>query len=346
MSSLPNRGKPYFLGWFADNERELRDLDRCVWSPHASAAFRASLERRYGDIAALNKAWGAVFTSFDDLAARRPEPALCAGPMHEDFRAFSRELLRRYHEILLRTIREEDPGRLAFTNRFMLGDVGSLTENLDLCRGYDAIAVNLYPANNSFGLAEHELAVLRLVHEKSGKPLLLGEWSVPARDSGLYNNPQKLDWSWPQTVATQRDRANQAARVQADFYNLPFMLGAHFFIWRDFDSAVRQANRGIFKASGEPWREIQDGLRQVNLRIQKLWGAASQCRRPFGGVRARKKPARPGLNFSHPCESLLLRTSLKYWPGGTARRVAGRQKARTSPALLPRPIHPIILRGN
>ncbi len=263
------RDKPYFLAWFADNEREMRDLYRYVWSPNAAASFRASLERKYPGIAALNEAWGATFTSFDDLAARKPEPALTAGPMYEDFRAFSRELLRRYNDILLRTIRREDPGRLVFTNRFMLGGIGSLVENLDLCDGYDAIAVNLYPANNSFGLAPDELAVLRLVHEKSGKPLLLGEWSVPARDSGLYNNPERLDWSWPQTVATQRDRANQTARVQADFYNLPFMLGAHFFIWRDFDSPVRQANRGIFKVSGEPWPEMQDALRQVNLRIQK-----------------------------------------------------------------------------
>jgi hypothetical protein len=263
------KDKPYFLAWFADNERELRDLYRYVWSPHAAAAFRALLEKRYANIAALNKSWGASFASFDDLAARRPEPALGAGPMYQDFHAFSRELLRRYNDILLRTIREEDPGRLVFTNRFMLGNLRSLVENLDLCDGYDAIAVNLYPANNSLGLAPHELAALRLIHEKSGKPLLLGEWSVPARDSGLYDNPQRLDWSWPQTVATQRDRGNQTARVQADFYNLPFMLGAHFFIWRDFDSPVRQANRGIFKVSGEPWRELQDALRQVNLRIQK-----------------------------------------------------------------------------
>ncbi len=263
------KDKPYFLAWFADNEREQRDLYRYVWSPHASVAFRASLERKYSSIAALNKVWGARFASFDDLAARKPEPALSAGPMYQDFRAFSRELLRRYNDILLRTIRQEDPGRLVFTNRFMLGGIGSLVENLDLCGGYDAVAVNLYPSNNSFGLAPHELAVLRLVHEKSGKPLLLGEWSVPARDSGLYNNPERLDWSWPQTVATQRDRANQAARVQADFYNLPFMLGAHFFIWSDFDSPVRQANRGIFKITGEPWREMQDALREVNLRIQR-----------------------------------------------------------------------------
>jgi hypothetical protein len=265
----PVKEKPYFLAWFADNEREQRDLYRYVWSPNAAAAFRASLERQYRAIATLNKAWGTDFASFDDLAARKTEPRLRAGAMYTDFHAFGREILRRYNDTLLRVIREEDPGRLVFTNRFMLGDIQSLVENLDLYSGFDAIAVNLYPANLTYGLADHERAIMQLIHEKSGKPLLLGEWSVPARDSGLYNNPQRLDWSYPQTVATQRDRANQTARVQADFYNMPFMLGAHFFIWTDFDSSVRQANRGIFKVSGQPWPEMHQALRDVNSGISK-----------------------------------------------------------------------------
>ena len=187
--------------------------------------------------------------------------------MYQDFDAFRRELLRRYNEILLRVIREEDPGRLVFTNRFMIGEGRDLLDNLDLYSGYDAVAVNVYPENLHPGLEADQRALLHLIHEKTGKPLLIGEWSVPARDSGLYNNPERLDWSYPQTVATQRDRANQAARVQTEFYNLPFLVGAHYFIWRDFDSPARQANRGLFKASGEPWPEMQEALRAVNLRI-------------------------------------------------------------------------------
>lgn len=57
-------------------------------------------------------------------------------------------------------------------------------------------------------------------------------------------------------MPTQADRARQAAQVAVGFYNLPFLVGAHWFIWQDVDSEERQANRGLFKANGEPWSEL------------------------------------------------------------------------------------------
>ena len=90
---------------------------------------------------------------------------------------------------------------------------------------------------------------------------------MPALDSGLYNNPKRLDWSYPQTVENQTQRARQAAQFSADLYNLPFLIGAHWFTWSDFDSPTRQANRGLFKANGEAWVELQEVLREVNGRF-------------------------------------------------------------------------------
>jgi hypothetical protein len=37
--------------------------------------------------------------------------------------------------------------------------------------------------------------------------------------------------------------------------------------WKDIDSAARQANRGLFKASGEPWTELQDAIRRLTSAI-------------------------------------------------------------------------------
>jgi len=105
------------------------------------------------------------------------------------------------------------------------------------------------------------------MHARSGKPILIGEWSVPALDSGLYDNPKALDWSYPQTVGTQTERARQAATILGQLYNLPFIVGAHWFTWRDFDSAVRRANRGLFRASGEPWLELHISLSGIQSAI-------------------------------------------------------------------------------
>lgn len=261
------RGKSWFIGYFADNEVCHTELYRHVYSEHCSHAFRGFLESRYSDIAAVNEAWGTGFASLDALIAGRPEPTKRTGRMYDDFTAFEREIVTRYIDITLRVIREEDPDHLVISNRFMLDDIGAWMDHLDLYSRYDAIAVNLYPANQRAGLSDVEKLIYRTVHEKTGRPIIVGEWSIPALDSGLYDNPEKLDWSWNEAVGNQSERARQAARVTLGFYNMPFVVGAHWFIWSDIDEERRQANRGLVRAGGQPWDDLVEALTRAHARI-------------------------------------------------------------------------------
>jgi hypothetical protein len=262
------KDKPWFAAWFADNEIRFEDLYRRVASPHCAGALLAFLSHKYaGDIDRLNTAWNSHFASFEDLAAHRPDPILRQGPIYEDYREFSREIVEKHVEVTLRIIREEDPGRLVFSQRFMLGGLCEALDYIDLFAAYDGIAVNMYPCNQHPGLSEAEKAVLRVVHERTGKPILLTEWSIPALDFGLYQNPDKLDWSWEQVVTGQAERAAQAARVAADHYNLPFVVGSHWFTLRDIDNNRRQANRGLYRFNGAPWPELMQALSQVQNRF-------------------------------------------------------------------------------
>jgi len=260
-------GKPWFAGWFIDNERDHERLDRRVWSGHAGEAFRRRLEDRYRAVAGLNTAWGTSFASFDAVARAKPVALAREGTLYGDCLAFSREIVRRYVDSAVAAIREADPGGLVLTNRFMMGGIADTLLYLDLYAACDVVAVNLYPANRSPGLSGDELAILGEIHRRTGKPILIGEWSVPALDSGLYDNPAKLDWSWPEAVETQADRAGQAALVTAGFYNVPYVIGAHWFTWRDFDSPKRRANRGLIRASGEPWRALLDSFAAIHARM-------------------------------------------------------------------------------
>jgi hypothetical protein len=260
-------GKKWLAGWFIDNERDHGRLDRKVWSGHSGKAFRARLERRYRTIGKLNAAWGTAFASFDDLAAKKPVSAVRLGRMYEDCREFAREVVKRFVDTAVRAVREADPGALVFSNRFMLGGIEDTIDYLECYSACDGIAVNIYPSNRAPGIDPEQREVLGRISRISGKPILIGEWSVPALDSRLYDNPDRLDWSFPETVETQAERARQTACVLTDFYNLPFIVGAHWFTWSDFDSAKRQANRGLFTAKGEPWRELQDALAGVYSRL-------------------------------------------------------------------------------
>jgi hypothetical protein len=267
------RGKAWFAGWFADNEVSHRRLYLHVHSEHCAAALRAWLAERHGEVAGLNRAWGAAFGSFDDLPAGLARVHTAEGPVHEDLLGFEREIVRRYIETTLRAIRSEDPDHLVFSNRFMLGDAADWPRVLDLYAAYDGVAVNLYPKNREPGLSAREREVLEGVHRATGRPLIIGEWSIPAVDSGLYDG-SRLDWSWDEAVETQGQRARQAARVSVDFYNLPFLVGAHWFTWRDFDSERRRANRGLFGTDGRPWAELQQHLARAHRHI----AAASEPR--------------------------------------------------------------------
>ncbi|HWH69482.1 MAG TPA: hypothetical protein VNT26_08865, partial [Candidatus Sulfotelmatobacter sp.] len=198
---------------------------------------------------------------------RQPNPVLRQGAMYEDYRRFRREIVRRHIELTLQVLHDEDPGRLVFSQRFMMKHFSDWADLLDLFQAYDGIGVNMYPDNVVPGLGANERAALELIHQRTGKPLLVTEWSIPALDSRLYDNPAKLDWSWDCTVATQTERARQAARVALDQYNLPFVVGAHWFTWKDFNSEKRQANRGLVQANGQPWPELLQALGEVHTRL-------------------------------------------------------------------------------
>ena len=94
---------------------------------------------------------------------------------------------------------------------------------------------------------------------------------VPALDSGLYDSASSipLDWSYNEVVASQTQRARQAAHIALDLYNLPFVVGSHWFTWQDIDTQNRRANRGLFTSDNQPWPELLDELQQVHRKINR-----------------------------------------------------------------------------
>ena len=264
------RGDPNFVAWFVDNEIGFDHLHRFVWSPNCARALLAFLQARYPKIETLNQRWGASFANYDQLAAARPEPALDRGPMYDDFVAFERRLYQQYVDVTLRVTRAADPDHLIASNRHNLGGLPHWLRNIDLCSAYDLVAVNLYPCNQTPGVGSSGLAVLREVSRRTGRPVIIGEYSVPGLDSGLYEQKKAvLDWSFPQAVPTQAIRARQAAHITADFFNEPYMVGAHWFIYADFDSAQREANRGLVRIDGRPWEALVSELAAIHHGIDQ-----------------------------------------------------------------------------
>lgn len=73
-------------GWWRISAEEGGWLD---YSPYAVAAFRKWLRARHGDIATLNKRWGSIYASFDEIAPAKSYEAGHASWL--EFRQFSGE---------------------------------------------------------------------------------------------------------------------------------------------------------------------------------------------------------------------------------------------------------------
>jgi len=137
---------PAVVGWQTDNEFGCHDTVQS-YSAAAAEAFRTWLEERYGDVDALNRAWGTVFWSqeYTDFAQVDPPAGAVteAHPAHRlDFRRFSSEQVAAFNREQVEVLRAASPGR-AITHNFMglFTDFDHFSVGADL----DAAAWDSYP---------------------------------------------------------------------------------------------------------------------------------------------------------------------------------------------------------
>ena len=273
------KGKPWFAGWFMDNEIDYSSLYEYIWGDYSSREFIKYLKNKYKHIDDLNRAWISDFNpyryaSFDEILLKKPAPVEWEDPLYPDFIAFERKMIKEYIEYTCNMVKELDPDHLIISNRLNLDPMMSLYRSIDLWSAYDIVCVNIYPENLFFGFNKGELQILDWIHEKTGRPVIIGEWSIPAFDSGLYDfgeDPfdRRLDWSWPQVVMTQHERAKAYRTCMMQLASKPYMLGAAWFKVLDVNSETRRANRGLIDDDHQPYLDFIDTFRKTNLEINE-----------------------------------------------------------------------------
>ncbi len=271
------RDKPWFVGWFIDNELDLGSLFRYVWGKYSSQEFIRFLKDKYKEINNLNKSWTSSFgiynyTSFNDILLDKPEPAEWDDPLFVDFIAFERIMTKEYIDYTYNLVKKLDPNHLVISNRFDLGYMICLYRTIDLWSKYDVIAVNIYPENLYIGFDQGELEILDWIYKQTGKPIIIGEWSVPALDSNLYefgpdpyNRP--MDGSWSQALMTQKERGETYHACMLTLTSKPYIIGAAWYKMLDIDSLSRRANRGLIDSKNNPYKEMIEMVIKTNYEI-------------------------------------------------------------------------------
>ena len=131
---------PALAMWHVSNE--LGCHNGRSYSEVEAVAFRAWLERRYGDVEALNSAWGTAFWSqhyatWEEVQPPRIAPSFTNPTQQLDFARFSSDALRDQLRAESQILRRHTPDLPITTNFMVMGhfdkvDYGTWTDDLDL----------------------------------------------------------------------------------------------------------------------------------------------------------------------------------------------------------------------
>jgi hypothetical protein len=245
------------------------DLDRAWTSSHHVYAYTAFREVHGGDKPYIR--------SFDD-------------PVAADLYAFERVVYKIYVDTIINNIRRVEDEYLAthgtgfhhaiFSNRFAItGPVSAegVGRSMDIFGRFDAIGVNLYPNyNNSGTYHPRELLefVKRYFYDTTGKPLYVAEFGIAAEDADdVVNPPYLIVQRWrPKTVERQDQRGWGYQNLISTWANLPYMIGADWFMWSNGygENGSDPRNSGIVDDRDRYYVPLADNIRSVNARVNRI----------------------------------------------------------------------------
>ena len=287
------KNNPRIIGWYSDNElrwaadwrgkNELLTifLNYPATSPGHRAAV-ALLRRRYhGRIASFDRIWKQHFKSWRSLDkashiaapyllpliwARSSAEAARANKNHPgharfvaDCNAFLGLVAARYYRICRGAIKSADP------NHLYLGAKDAYVPPTPVLRAEirycDVLSIDNYSLNP--GPVLKKLAA-------TGKPIIIAEFSIRARDSGLPNTKG----AGP-LVNTQAQRAAAMSRYVTLALKNPNVVGYSWFEYVDEPKKGRSldgenSNYGLLTRAGKPYRLLIDAFQRVNAKAKAI----------------------------------------------------------------------------
>lgn len=247
---------PYCIGYFVDNELTWGDeiflaksVIRSPATQPAKQAMKDHLEKKYGEVSALNQAWGTTYGSWDDFLKVTELPDLTKS--RNDLEAFNDIVVNRYFANCRRAINQEAPGKLYFGCRF----AGHNARVVKTAAKYmDACSFNVYQPEVSSWKFPADVDL----------PMVVGEWHFGTTVRGLLS--PGLDTA---SCATEQDRGRAFDRyVRSALWN-PVIAGVHYFKYSDQATSGRSPDGenfqcGFIDVTDTPYRELVDAARNVS----------------------------------------------------------------------------------
>ncbi len=287
----PRRNDTTITGWFTDNElrwgpdwRGNEELLTLFLAKNPGSAGRNAaiemLKSRYGDYAKFNAVWRTPHPDWVSLYAgeaikapferkkiydqnaevereansKDPRRAAFAG----DCDAFVGMLSERYFSVTCAAIRKADPNHMIFGARFAYVPPEPVVKAS--AQYLDVISFNCYATHPGAVIARYAVF---------NKPLIIGEFSFRAIDSGLPNTKG----AGPK-VPDQRARADAFAAYVTEALANPYLIGYHWFEHCDEPKEGRfdgeNSNYGVVNIHDEPYELLTQKMTQINRDAEKL----------------------------------------------------------------------------
>jgi hypothetical protein len=259
----PLKDDPFMIGYFLRNEPNWAFGKNNIAfemfaEPKISASKNAFLEwiaRKYDDIESFNESWKLDLSSFEELEKQTflDVPSETA---EADFWDFSKILVRKYVDVVCDEVEKVDPNHLNLGMRYAWISSDLLYEAGER---FDVFSINgyrvPYPPETSG------------IYEKSGKPVMIGEFHFGSIDRGL-----------PSTgitgVASQEERGKAYRNYIEHGLSRNELIGIHYFQWLDqpifgrFDG--ENYNIGLLTIAHTPYEELVEAMKESNLKIYEI----------------------------------------------------------------------------
>lgn len=246
-------GDPWCLGYFVDNELSWggeTDLAvatlRSPASQVAKTVFVDDLRAKYGDIEALNAAWGTEHASWEAVLESTTPPS--GEGARDDLLAFNRKTAETYFRKVRDAVKSVAPNQLYLGCRFAWVNDQVAQVAAEYC---DVVSYNLYRES-----------VADFQFPGPDAPLIIGEFHFGALDRGLFHTGLV-------SVESQEARADLYREYVRGMLRHPQFVGCHWFKYRDEATTGRPLDEenyqiGFIDICDTPYPETIAALRDVS----------------------------------------------------------------------------------
>lgn len=259
------RDHPDVIGWQTDNE--LNTSVSKSYSASARREFQQFLEEKYGEIGALNHAWGgdfwaSAYQSFDQVVLPLDHAPVFLSPGHvQDYHRFLAFATARFQHDQVVILRQGNPDWFIFHNLGRLADIdfrGQFSTDLDFL-GYDIYPMLYDEMQRTGGIGYTQALHLDVCRGHTGN------FIVPEQQSGFGSQPEFATMT-PEPGEMRRMAYSSVARG-AD--------GVLFFRWRPAHFGAEIYWMGIIDHDDIPRRRYDEARQfagEINAIKDKVLG--------------------------------------------------------------------------